>query len=98
MKLSSPAAGLFLKRLPGMMFPAKGAPVKGSKMVTGPFTKDCEKSPDRSASVGTVATFLYGFLARVAKYETKKKVLVSFSSSFGILSGPPTTRLKRDWA
>ena len=45
-----------VSRLEGMMFPGKGDPESGSSIVTGVRRpSNCEKSPVRSAGVGTFA-------------------------------------------
>ena len=65
-----------LMRFFGIMLPWNGRPVVGSKIVTGcPFTRVCEKSPERCSAVGTVGGAAVGGLIgnQVGKGEERRE-------------------------
>src|SRR5258708_3155715 len=59
------------------------------------FIGRAEKSPDRSASVGTVENASYGVLPRLPFQPAKKNHLLPPLKIFGMFSGPPRKAPKR---
>src|SRR5260221_6874833 len=66
--------------------------LRGSKIASGPpwLLRVCEKSPWRSASVGTRAEYVLGLLTYSCCRLVKKNVRLRPSYSLGIRIGPPT--------
>src|SRR6266849_3648144 len=56
-----------------------------------------EKSPERSADVGTVENASYGVLPRLPFHPAKKNHLLPPLKILGIFNGPPRKEPKCDW-
>ena len=89
---SSPAEAL-LNRVVGITLLGNGEPDFGSKIVTGVVVSACEKSPPRSAAVGTDPTMLLPLRLIVVP-----KLMVYWArcqfTIFGMCSGPPMFAFK----
>src|ERR1035441_6037726 len=73
-------------RFVGTMFPGKGLPEIGSRIVVD----NAEKSPLRCACVGTfTCTILCGVLVGRISWEKKKNSLSLCGKTLGIKTGPP---------